>query len=380
MLINELPDDCLLAIFDYIQDIKDLINLFKVFEKWSDIIADRAKKLKYLIDQPTYSPGYVYLHLKEPIDVTCLSKLFPNLRIAEFSYPFNRRAPIEDMVQLIRDSESLKGIICHWDYYLNFELIPENENFEMFSAGYIDPNISGVYENVKQLHLLNSNLGLFECAAHCFPNLERLKIYATDGTEEQSSEAPVLANLKILEMCLPVDHWNYIWCSFMDACPALQSAYFKIESRRYRFTDWIKHASLQDLVIQFDHLYEPFEWDRLRGLISKYPNLKHLALRNTYLKEEHIKQLILILPKLTLLDIRKSYGFPREVARHVGEFCKRYGRSIKFYIGSCDEQIESDWPQILNRPDKICRGFDFMEHCFFKSFDNLPYFLDPMDD
>ncbi|XP_015783017.1 uncharacterized protein LOC107360807 isoform X3 [Tetranychus urticae] len=293
MLINELPDDCLLAIFDYIQDIKDLINLFKVFEKWSDIIADRAKKLKYLIDQPTYSPGYVYLHLKEPIDVTCLSKLFPNLRIAEFSYSCDEEAPIVDMIRLIRGSDSLKGIIFDCDYHLAFGCIPENANLEMLSTGYIYPNIDGIYENVKQLHLWNTNLGLFGCAAHRFPNLERLKIYATEDLREEYSDAPVLANLKILEMGLPLIDCVGTCCSFkfMDGCPALQSAHIRIDSSRITFNRMIKRVNLRDLVIQF---YQPSEWIELPRCMSKYPNLKHLAIRGTSLKDEHIKELILI--------------------------------------------------------------------------------------
>ncbi|XP_025018296.1 uncharacterized protein LOC112539766 [Tetranychus urticae] len=379
MLINELPDDCLLTIFDYIQDLRDLINCFKVSKNWRIKIVERTKKLQYLIDQPNYSSDYVYLHLKEPIDVKCLSKLFPNLRIAEFSYQLNGGAPIEDMVRLIINSNSLKGIIFDCDNHLEFGLVPENANLEMLSTGYIYPKMSGIYENVKQLHLWNYNLGLFESVAHCFPNLERLQIYATEDLSEQYSDAPVLANLKILEMGLPLNDWANICCSFkfMDAYPALQSAYIKIDSRTITFNHLITRDNLRDLVIQF---YQPIEWNELSRCMLKYPNLKHLALRGTSLKDEHIMQLILILPKLTILDIRKSYGVSQEADNYVRDYCEQYGRSIKFYFKPFDERIKSDRPQLLNRPEKICRGFDFMEHCFFKSFYELPHFLDPIDD
>uniref|UniRef100_T1K4C5 F-box domain-containing protein n=1 Tax=Tetranychus urticae TaxID=32264 RepID=T1K4C5_TETUR len=292
MLINELPDDCFLEIFDYIQDLKDLINCFKVCEKWSNLIVVRTKKVKYFIDQPNYSPDSVCHQTDEPIDVTFLSKWLPNLRIVDLLYTRNGETPIEDIIKIIRELESLKGIIygCHYcmESCLDFESIPENPNLEMLSTGYIDLNIKEINENMKQLYLWDSTLDVFAEVAHHFPNLERL--------------------------------------------------------------------------------------------MSKYPNLKNLALRGTSLKDAQIKQLILILPKLTLLDIRESSGVTQEAADHVRDYCKQYDRSIKFYFKADDKQIESDWPQLLNGPDKICRGFDFMEHCFFKSFNQLPHFLHPLDD
>ncbi|XP_015783110.1 uncharacterized protein LOC107360898 isoform X2 [Tetranychus urticae] len=376
MLINELPDDCLLAILDYIQDLKDLINCFKVCEKWSNVIVGRTRRVKYLINKPNYSPDYVCNYVNRPIDVTCLSKLFPNLRIAYLSSLLFEKEPIEDIVKVIRDSESLKGII--FDEKFDFVLMAEIADFQMLSIGYINPNISEIYGNMKQLCLDNSNLDLFELGHH-FPNLERFQYRGA----EPYPDGPVLANLKILEMEISHDYFEDDYCSFvlMDSCPALQSAHISMKHCPCEVNYSIKLANLQDLVLEF---FESKEWSSLRRLMVKYPNLKHLALQRIYLSEEEIVELIQILPKLTLLDVRKSYSvffeFTQETADHVQDYCKRYGRSIKFYFKAEDKQIESDWPQILNRPDKICRGFDFMEHCFFKDFTDLPYFLDPIDD
>uniref|UniRef100_T1K4D6 F-box domain-containing protein n=1 Tax=Tetranychus urticae TaxID=32264 RepID=T1K4D6_TETUR len=371
MLINELPDDCLLAIFYRIQDLTDLVNCFKVCEKWSNLIVVRTKKVKYFMDQPN-SPDSVYHLSDEPVDVTFLSKWFPNLRIFDASYPFSDKVPKEDIAKLIRDSESLKGIMC--SVYSDFEL---NTNIEMLSTEFIDPKQIKINETVKQLYLWNSSLGEFKKVAHYFPNLERVKIELRNLLDyvAYGSDGSVLENLKIVESA----EYAGECCSFifMDLCPALQSAHIKIACWHINVNDSIKLASLQDLVIQF---YEPKGWYALPRCMSKYPNLKHLAIRNAYLSDEDIKKLVLILPKLTLLDIRESHGVTQEAADHVKVYCKQHGRSIKFYFKKDDKQIESDWPQILNQPEKICRGFDFMEHCFFKSFDNLPDLLDPAGD
>uniref|UniRef100_A0A158P5L1 F-box domain-containing protein n=1 Tax=Tetranychus urticae TaxID=32264 RepID=A0A158P5L1_TETUR len=374
MLINELPDDCLLTIFDYIQDLRDLINCFKV---------QYSQPLKSCINEPIIRRWqmrlYFNLRIIQQISVT-VSKNW-RIKIVERTKKLQYLigAPIEDMVRLIINSNSLKGIIFDCDNHLEFGLVPENANLEMLSTGYIYPKMSGIYENVKQLHLWNYNLGLFESVAHCFPNLERLQIYATEGN---------FKHFIIFYNCLLTNLFH--------------SAYIKIDSRTITFNHLITRDNLRDLVIQFVSrilLYFNSEkraimilfiislstfirFSRLicRLCMLKYPNLKHLALRGTSLKDEHIMQLILILPKLTILDIRKSYGVSQEADNYVRDYCEQYGRSIKFYFKPFDERIKSDRPQLLNRPEKICRGFDFMEHCFFKSFYELPHFLDPIDD
>ncbi|XP_025016206.1 uncharacterized protein LOC107360285 [Tetranychus urticae] len=381
--MNMLPD---------VLEIKDLVKTDSdktVCEKWCNLIVGRTRRVRYLTDQWDYLPDCFGSFVKRPIDVTCLSKLFPNLRIADLFHISNVlrsnetmiiRTPMKDIDKLIRDSESLKGMIFPCNYYLDFELMPEIANLEMLSTRNISPKISGIYENVKQLHLWNCNLGIFECIAHCFPNLERMKIYVADDVKDYRPDHPAMANLKIFEMAFCSFDWPRDNCYsflFMDLCPALQSAHIRIDCSHIVFNDSIKHANLRDLVTQFS---EPIEWDELRRLMLKYPNLKHLALRNELLSDEDIKRLILILPKLTLLDIRESNGVTQEAADHVRDYCKRYGRSIKIYFKANDKQIETDWPQSLNRPELICRGFDFMEHCFFKNFYYLPNFLDPIDD
>uniref|UniRef100_T1K4E1 F-box domain-containing protein n=1 Tax=Tetranychus urticae TaxID=32264 RepID=T1K4E1_TETUR len=381
MLINELPDDCLLNIFDYIQDLEDLINCFKVCEKWSTLIVDRTKNVKYFIEQPNYSPDSVCYQSDEPFDVTFLCKWFPNLRIVDFC-TCNGIMSTADTAKLIRDSESLKGTIVDdfffWVYTAELERIMMNANLEMLSTEHLYFDRSEINENVKQLYLPN-RIFLPKDVAHIFPNLERLHIRCLASSGDDYSNGPVMANLKIIELRLSSNDWEDSCRIFevMDSCPVLQSAHVIHSNDDFKIDDSIQNANLQDLVIQF---YEPIKWNNLPRCISKYPNLKHLSLRNFSLKDEDIKQLILILPKLTLLDIRESFGVTQEAADHVQDYCKRYGRSIKFYFKKDDKQIEVDWPQILNRPEKICRGFDFMEHCFFKHFNQLPHFLDPIYD
>ncbi|XP_015784489.1 uncharacterized protein LOC107362019 [Tetranychus urticae] len=112
MLINELPDDCLLTIFDYLNNLDDLINCYKVCIKWSYLIAERTRKVKYLLEfskDPAYSSDLVYY---QRLDLgtryeTLLYTLFPNLLILHnltlYDAAFVRRVPVFAFLNKLKD-------------------------------------------------------------------------------------------------------------------------------------------------------------------------------------------------------------------------------------------------------------------------------------
>ncbi|XP_025016599.1 uncharacterized protein LOC107361810 isoform X2 [Tetranychus urticae] len=363
MLINELPDDCLLAIFDCVNNLDDLMNCFKVCVGWSQLIAKRTKKVKYI------------LGIKR-IDGTCLSTLFPNVKIAQFSYTLLRKVKLEDIVAFIRHQKSLKGLI----HSLSEPIEKYCSKLEMVCLSRksnILPNGSGI----KQLLIWWSTLRDFARDAHNFPNLERLHLHIQDTYPDRYYHGPVLEKLKIVELdtFCPYDIIFYGF-QFMDSCPNLQSAYIFTTNRCLFVDETIKHECLQDLAIEFNY-NGGIDWNDLKRLSMKYPNLKHLALRKLNdLKDEHIEQLVHILPNLVLLDVRGCRGVTQKAADYVQDHCKRYGCSIKFYF-NWDQinEIKSDWPQLYTKGQRICRGFDFMKHCFLKDFLDLPYLMIPID-
>uniref|UniRef100_T1L6H9 F-box domain-containing protein n=1 Tax=Tetranychus urticae TaxID=32264 RepID=T1L6H9_TETUR len=379
MLINELPDDCLHAVFDYLNDLDDLINCYKVCIKWNQLIAERTKKNQRInesqifSDYPDYSSDCVYYQKKDFIDVTCLSKLFPNLMIADVSNIFHCKSnsKIEDIVSFVRNHESLKGIIN-----ASKERIEKYcDKLEMLSSGRIEPSILRNHCSLKQLHTLNYYQD-FKRDAHYFPNLERLHIYIKGGYYA----GPVLEKLKILELCLLYPHGVcYVTFQLMDSCPNLQSAHIFTPTNRFFVDETLKHKCLQDLVMSYGGP-SCLDWNDLTRLFMKYPNLKHLSLRNVrYIKDEHIEQLVQILPNLVLFDIYDCPAVTQRAADYVEDYCKRYGRLIKFYFEGNYHEIGTDWPQLSTKREKISRGFDFMKNCFLKDFHHLPCFLIPED-
>ncbi|XP_015793999.1 uncharacterized protein LOC107370532 [Tetranychus urticae] len=373
MLINELPEDCLLTIFDYLNNLDDLINCYKVSIKWSYFISKRTKKVKYLLEGYPENGDCVSYRGTEPIDGTCLSTLFPNLKIAEISDKFARKVKREDIVALLKNQKSLKGLTGGYhktpsEYCDNLEML----SFDLFKSS-MQHNGSSIKQLCQVYHFAR-----FHRYAHCFPNIERINM---QNAESHHYGVPVLEKVKIVELCLaPWDGADLDYCSkFMDSCPNLQSAYLVTDPVHLFVDETIKHECLQDLAIEFD-LFKKTDWDNLKRFLTKYPNLKHLRFKKIwYLKDEHIEQLVYILPNLVLFDVRECTEVTQRAADYVKDYCKRYGRSIKFYFNGNSHEIATDWPHLSTKKEKISRGFDFMKHCFLKDFADLPHFLVPVD-
>ncbi|XP_025017838.1 uncharacterized protein LOC107371774 isoform X2 [Tetranychus urticae] len=385
MSINELPEECLLIIFDLINELDDLLNCYKVCSKWSHLIAERTRKVKYLVEYQdygySYTFDYVYYHTEEPIDGTCLNALFPNLMIANFGWKLREKVDHEDIVTFVKQNKSLKGIIDRF-HNRDKSVFQYCDDLEMVSANYIETCMANNSASIKQLLLSSYLLGVFTTDAHYFPNLERLHIYNRLDWPDSLYDGPILSRLKIFELSLANYDAHYGF-HFMDSCPNLQSAHIRLYSNRIVGDGSLKHESLQDLVLQFDtnDYIHKFNWNQSKSLLMKYPNLKHLALRNNQsLKNKGVLQLVNILPNLVLFDVRCCPKVTQEAAAYIQDYNKLYGRSIKFYFDGNYHEIESDWPHLSSKRGKISQGFDFMKHCFLKDFNSLPTFLIPSEE
>ncbi|XP_025017842.1 uncharacterized protein LOC112539491 [Tetranychus urticae] len=389
MFINELPDDCLLIIFGQISGLDDLVNCYKVCNKWSQLITERTRKVKYLVEHRffwnrgsrNYPFDYVYYGTKEPIDGTCLSTLFPNLIIADFSDTFIEKVKHEEIVTLVKNMKSCKGLIHQHSYFYppKESIFQYCDELEMVSTNYIDQYIANKRVNIKQLNLWDYNLSKFTRRKHYFRNLERLHIYS-DGDEESYYHVPRLRRLKILELyLLPRDDEDiYYGFKFMDSFRNLQSAHIYLLFDDIFVDESLKHESLRDLVIEFyiSEYNDNYKWNEWKSLFTKYPNLKHLALRSNWrLKNDHVKQLVRILPNLVLFDARGCRQVTQEAASYVQDYNRLHGRSIKFYFVGNYREIHSDWPHLSTKTETISQGFDFMKHCFLKDFGQLSTFL-----
>ncbi|XP_015786205.1 uncharacterized protein LOC107363487 isoform X2 [Tetranychus urticae] len=212
---------------------------------------------------------------------------------------------------------------------------------------------------------------------------QTLLVCSLGSKPSQRYDGPKLERLEILEIstessvrCEP-----YRGLSLMDRCPHLKSAFHCINGSDFFVDTQVKNYHLEDLVIENMYSSGTVNWQTLKRILRKCPNLKHLAIRHscdTDIEDENIPEMLELLPKVVLIDLRVSPGITDISADYVKEYCKTHNRSISFYYTNEHEHgIKADWPQLLDNIGRRCFGFSFMRNCFLKPFDELPAYMDP---
>uniref|UniRef100_A0A158P4D4 Uncharacterized protein n=1 Tax=Tetranychus urticae TaxID=32264 RepID=A0A158P4D4_TETUR len=336
MFINELPDDCLLIIFDLINEFDDLLNCYKVF----------CKNITQINTSFYYTQLFTLLFIHDGRLFLLFIKvdLIPaksHLAIAINLFTIKSESDVHLMKQWADCSDRLHDRYIYLHTFKDSE--PENLNICIFIFG---PYGGPIFRRLKKLELF------FTCYA--------------DTSIDYGFQ-------------------------FMDSCPNLQSAHVYFESNRIYVDESIKHKSLHDLVIEFVSIirfvmcfcffYEPYwkeniNWNELVRLFTKYPNLKHLALWSyKSLENEYVERFVRILPNLVLLAVRGCPKVTKNAVNYVQDYNRRHGRAIKFYFDGNYHEIQSDWPHLSSKREKISQGFDFMKNCFLKGFRSLSTFL-----
>ncbi|XP_053212584.1 uncharacterized protein LOC128396085 [Panonychus citri] len=396
MLINDLPNDCFLLIFNWIFDVQDLLRCYQVDSKWRQLIIYRLKRVRYLqlgetlihsIDDETINYNCHSDNYRIDKDNLSLSGLLPNLKIVDVSNSItgcildtlNYRRLL-DMVK-----ENVRGLIFPMQFDNTMDnMLEQCKNIEMIAAhclGWRSRKIM-IGRKIKQLYLNYDSLSYFENRIRYFPNLIRLHVYYHSDRLRLKPNNPLLRKLEIIELAAIKtfsDSSAYHGFRFMDLCPALKSAYHSFDCTRGIIDVTEINFNLQDLVI-----YYKFDsgqsWESLEKLLSNYPNLKHLALRkNNLIHDEHIIKVITLLPRLVLLDVRGSRWITQSSAENLRQFCSRTNRSVYFYHEPGHAKIQIDWSNLSIRHENISKGFDFMSNCFLKSFSQLPRLMDNLD-
>ncbi|XP_053211768.1 uncharacterized protein LOC128395375 [Panonychus citri] len=381
MFLNDLPDECLYLIFKRINGLDDLINCGEVCSRWNYLINRRLFHVKYLTGVPSssYSVDTIYFGESDALKDINFWQLLPNVKILDV--PRKNEFNYEDLVNILTKSKSIKGLIYH--PVLTKVLARYCGNLEMIATRYSKIYFTDIIINcgtkLKQLYIWYLSFRHLERFVRHLPNLQRLHINDTTGETNYIYNGSMLENLKILEISLePFDRLNiYAGFHLIDFCPSLVSAYFNVHgSNGVFFDESVKNYCLRDLVIQYTVYDCSHNWISLRNFLTKFPNLRHLAVRgNQNLQDDHISELITFLPHLIILDLRSCYGVTQQSADDIVDYCKKNKRFISIYTKS-DQPINLDWPELSDCDSRICSTFDFMRNCFLKSFDQLPLLMD----
>ena len=156
MLLDQLPDDCLLLIFKQIKELDYLCHIYRG-----------------QFEEPI--PKCVFVFTSKRLSVTDLAPLMPKLRIIDIGHPFYAKLETRDMIKLLSESEHLRGLI-HMPTYYPVPVTQYVRNLEMITTDTLEPYLFERGPHIKQLYVKNHNLNEVTCHAHRFPNLLRLHI------------------------------------------------------------------------------------------------------------------------------------------------------------------------------------------------------------
>ncbi|XP_053201252.1 uncharacterized protein LOC128386271 [Panonychus citri] len=378
MSINKLPNECLYMILDHFNGFEELIRLSKVSPRWLLVVLLKFSKVKYLQLIGRYRSDLDYIdndklwkNTTETLKSHNLRDLFPNLKIVEVPLHFFVSLESYDFRRLINEHPKIKGLIGLYDpveygYNLeNIEMISSDFKFEFKKIFRPDQLKQIRFDKVLDYSELSQVI-------EYFPNLKRLNLPLRNDIKKY--DGPNLTALKILEVeVVTYSYDEFSIFPFMDSCPNLESAFLLfIHGKDASVNDSIKNFNLRDLVIeQAGHL----KWSLLRKILLKFPNLHHLGIRNNEnIDDSHVEELVKLLPKIKLIDLRSCDEVTQKSADILSKYCEKSNRSIKIYYDCEEEPIE--WPQLVYGGDRICYGFDFMKHCFYKTWNSLPHLLD----
>ncbi|XP_053201260.1 uncharacterized protein LOC128386277 [Panonychus citri] len=372
MSLNDLPDNCLWKIFENIHGVKQLICLSRVCSRWSDLITPRFKRVKYLQVMTNKKRDYIdknisWMNFKTDWRGYNLMEKFPNLKIIEVSTYNHYR--FGDLPRILKNNPQIKGIIGTKE----LSEVGYLENIEMCSAEF-DFDYKQVFrpDQLKQIRCYYFDMNDLPCFIKYFPSLKRLNI-ELDEADEVFYNGPNLSSLKILELGTNDFVKQFTGFHFMDFCPSLESAFIHYYAEDLHVLDEsIKNFNLRDLVIVNCGF---FSWPSLRRLLSKFPNLHHLGIRYVdEINDYNLEELIKILPELKLLDLRSFKKITYESADLLSKYCVEAHPSILIYYDCEDKPTE--WPKVGTPQESIVYGYDFMKHCFYKTFNSLPVLID----
>lgn len=294
MSLDSMPDDCLITIFNFINDPLILFRCLRVCRRWYVLISYRLARVEHLLDlyHIKCRPGVkslCFLGMKRPLEEPILSAILrktPKMKVICVGFEYSEYANydvnwVQRSLDRLSHLESLKGLII--TYLTRLEEVKIPENIEMLRTDDIYIT-TGYYPRVKQL--LVDDKFFTKCILR-FPNLVRLNLLVDSDPCNWFTVARnyqyLFKKLKIIEIdtsyeeCL--SEVNYA-CQFICLCPQAESAHIRIPIDQTVPYSHFKHENLKNLVIT----YVDFElvgeyYLNLLGLLKRFPNVKHLAIK-----------------------------------------------------------------------------------------------------
>ncbi|XP_053202245.1 uncharacterized protein LOC128387111 [Panonychus citri] len=375
MELNDLPEDCLLHIFDYFPDLKQLLSLSTVCSLWNNLVKSQLKKVQYLhliqcdgeyswyfdaLECSSYN--HIYTNDLKFFEKVNVSKLLPNLKYFETSYYLDgQHCMCKATINVLSTSNTLIGLKGESSCYKsNFSFIPHAHidevvrhcgNLEYLSSGFkhfIRSFFSRFGDNLKHFEALEDFSGFyfhpgasdsFERIMAKMPNLETLSLFEEPEIEPLKGPAPKM-NLKQLSIeSIDIESSTLQVLSLFPELPSLYLS-FAYQGKAKAFSTSRIHPNVQDLVLEVPiEAAEVVHCGKLiNSVLANFPNCKNLMIwiRFGFTDKEMVFKIIEMLPNLNLfvLHIDDINGTWKDLDYFdtVDKHCKSIGRRVAFYI------------------------------------------------
>ncbi|XP_053202152.1 uncharacterized protein LOC128387041 [Panonychus citri] len=379
MQLNDLPEDCLLYIFDYFPELKQLHILSTVCSGWNNLIKRRLEKVQYLnleeSDEHSWhfkfreypSHPHIYTNDIKLLERVNVSKLLPNLKFFTTNHYNGWQCMCRATINVLSTSNTLIGLKdrspCHKSDSRNCsdgihidKIVQHCGNLEYLSSKskhFIRSFFFSFGDNLKHFEALVdlSGFSLYPGATDSvsrlmakMPNLETLTLLCEPEIKTRHWPIPKI-NLKQLKIL--TFYMRFRTFQVLSLFPELPSLYLRIDmlKKAKTFTTSDIHPSVQDLVIRIDNFLIDYQYDRdfkypqlFKSILAKFPNCKNLMIDVAYefINNKLMIEIIEVLPNLNLfvqnvyqaLDDRKDPDYFNSVDRHF----KTTGRRIAIYL------------------------------------------------
>ncbi|XP_053205060.1 uncharacterized protein LOC128389485 [Panonychus citri] len=360
MNLNDLPDDCLLLIFDQFSDLGSFPKLTKVCKRWRDLVQIRLRKVIYLKYIATSS--LEDFRVKPKLFGKCilsndlvllesikLSQFLPNVKKINF-YKFNDYEqclcsalanllatgnPITQLIFTINDQIFTHS--CPIMKNLFQFIIPYLENIEhlITNVNLLVENYFQAYGNHNKLKSLGNHLDLSIDLSHVLnfadsmTNIELLFIDSRNSehlNRISTYDGPIFEKLESLYIfnCTRLCFITRI----LDFCPNLRNLtlIFTQNTERIQINSDIKNDNLQGLFITLGYSYG---YDII-PIVEKFPNVRYLRIDGT-LTESQLTKIIRLLPHLSVFVISDGINYSPTKADQIKTFCRSKNSNINVF-------------------------------------------------
>ncbi|XP_053210525.1 uncharacterized protein LOC128394248 [Panonychus citri] len=374
MNINDLPNDCLLLIFDQFYQLRQFATFMKVCRRWKILVEKRLKKITHL-DVSLFTPliqngdsAEQYLPITHRCIITIsrrflmkikLSKLFPNVKIIHLEN-FTKNCPCALLVHLLTNTNQIKGL-SYLDY--RFEMshkckILEREE-KRITSFLSDIEFLGISNDIivtsylRTFGHLKKLKSLGNCLENYFQpvnllhvlkftqflmNLERLVTFCNDEFDNDfvrvENQLPIFGNLLHLQL-ENISKKGSSFTKFLNLCPNLLNLSLIVHNVGVERI----HQINKNLNVQRLNLLFSWDRDKMLKVIEKFPNCRYLSIGGyALLSSRDLIQIITILPRLSLFLIENERNDLAE-RQIVKSYCHSQNRKIDVYFGSTDDKL-----------------------------------------